>query len=119
MFEATVLAILVVFVPLGAIRAPEGDPSVDAYSFVSMTLVCFCTNLRLAVELHSWSALEHIGMWGSILVIEFSMIVFSYCRCRGRARSRPRRPPPPRAAGLVAGRTRGYGRVHLVHAAAS
>ena len=37
-----------------------------------------CTNLRLALELHSWGKIEHLGMWGSIILIETSLLTFSY-----------------------------------------
>ena len=84
--EATVLALHVTFVPALGLGLPglslaspqDGDPSVDALSFNSMALICVCTNLRLALELHSWGALELAAMWGSLIALELSLLLWSY-----------------------------------------
>ena len=86
MLEAVFLAALVTYVPALALgypgwslsSPPNGDPGVNSVSMVAMSLVCVGVNLRLAIEMHSWSGLEHLFMWGSLLSIELCCILFSY-----------------------------------------
>ena len=86
MAEAVFLAVLVTYIPALALGYPgwslsspaNGDPGVASISMVAMTLVCVGVNLRLAIELHSWSSLEHILMWGSLLSIEAFALLFSF-----------------------------------------
>lgn len=84
MAEGVGLALVITLVPLaclswGGLPSPEdGDISYDALSFTLMCLVCVCVNLRLVLELHSWSVAEHVVIWGTIVYLELTCIVYSY-----------------------------------------
>ena len=49
-------------------------------SMTAMTLVCLGVNLRLAIEIHSWTKFEYAFMWFSIFAIELACLLFSYVR---------------------------------------
>ena len=57
---------------------PNGDPGISTISMTAMTLVCLGVNLRLAIEIHSWSGIEHLVMWGSLGLIELACLLFSF-----------------------------------------
>lgn len=79
MAEATALAAIVTYLPAFTLRVMrEPDPTVDSLSFTTMFLVVICTNLRLVHEVHSWGILAHLALWGSLVAIELSCLVFSY-----------------------------------------
>ena len=79
MVEATILAAAATYLPILCVRTMQGgDPSVDELSFTTMFLVVLCTNLRPVLEVHSWGALQHLGLWGSLVVLEISCLIFSY-----------------------------------------
>jgi hypothetical protein len=79
MVEATALASLTTFLPVFCVRTMwEPEPSVQTIAFTAMFLVVICTNLRLALEVHSWNLLQHVGIWGSLIAIELSSLCFSY-----------------------------------------
>ena len=86
MLEAVLLACLCTYVPALGLGYPgwslsspaNGDPGISSISMTAMTLVCVGVNLRLAIEMHSWSGLEHLLMWGSIASIELFALLVSF-----------------------------------------
>ena len=54
------------------------ESDLSSLSFVSMTITCFCTNLRLAIEVHSWSVLEHAALWLTLIVFEALCLAMAY-----------------------------------------
>lgn len=84
MLEGTLLAVLAAFVPMlalgtSSLSAPSlGDPGFHQLSFFSMCITCFVTNMRLALEVYSWTFMEHIAIWGTLIVFEISCILFSF-----------------------------------------
>ena len=84
MLEGTALAVLAAFVPMlalgtSSLSAPHlGDPGFHQLSFFSMCITCFVTNMRLALEVYSWTFMEHIAIWGTLIVFEISCILFSF-----------------------------------------
>ena len=70
MLEAVYLAFLAIYLPALALGYPgdaagehgwslssprNGDPGISTVSMTAMTLVCLGVNLRLAIEIHSWT----------------------------------------------------------------
>lgn len=86
MAEALFTAFLCTYVPALALGYPgwslsapdNGDPAVGVISLTAMLLVCIVINLRLAMEVHSWHALDLFFFVASIVSIEGSCLVFSY-----------------------------------------
>ena len=106
MIEATYLAVLAVYLPAAALgypggpgsnggknqetgefvngggwslsSPPDGDPDISSISMAGMLLVCVGVNMRLAIETHSWTTLEHIVFWGTVTSIELACMLFSF-----------------------------------------
>ena len=57
---------------------PNGDPDVATISMSAMTLVCLGVNLRLAIEVHSWTCLEVFIMVATLISIELAGLLFSF-----------------------------------------
>ena len=78
MLEGTILSVLAAFIPMFALGGPSlavpsiGDPGFYVLSFFSMTLTCFGTNLRLALEMYSWTWMEHLAVWGTLALFELT-----------------------------------------------
>ena len=84
MVEATLLAALVAYLPLWfRLEHHRSDADYVALSFTAMVLVCFCTNLRLAAELHSWGFLEWFSMGSMLTNIELCALLWSYVSAEG------------------------------------
>jgi len=77
MSEAVLLAALTTYLPIATIRSTQ-HISVDELSLTSMFLVVLCANLRLVLEVHSWGFIQHLGLWGTLIIFECSILYFSY-----------------------------------------
>ena len=65
--------------PGGSLAFPlQGDASFAAVSFTSMMAVIISGNLRLVIEMRSWTILEHVAFWSMIDLFWGSTILFSY-----------------------------------------
>jgi len=85
MIEAIYLGLIITFVPIAAFgwmgvsMSSERSPADRAaLSLTSMVVVTICVNLRLAVEVTSWTILELIAYVLTLLALVLTCVMFSY-----------------------------------------
>jgi len=84
--ESVYAAVMCVFVPVFCFGWPssslafveDGDARFAAISFTAMCAVIISGNLRLVLEMRSWTVIEHFGFWSMLFLFEVSTIVFSF-----------------------------------------
>jgi len=86
MLEALLIGVVGAFIPMttlggwdGSLAAtPDGDGSFDVLSFAAMYVLVMGVNLRLAMEVHSWSILEAVGYGLTLVVLLLTCLLFSF-----------------------------------------
>jgi len=85
MVEAVYLGLIVTFVPIASFGWMGVSMSTEhsaadraALSFTSMCVVTLCVNLRLAVEVTSWTILELIAYVLTLLALILTCVMFSF-----------------------------------------